>query len=138
MVVMRVIGSVFYLVMSAGFLWIAAKQLNDPDPAFWIPLYTLAGVLCLLLATALGWRTVVALVAAGTAAYAAYLGVLYFGGYEATPMYSDKPASELPWYKIEQPREMVGLLVTAVVVGSHLLWIPMIRRAWMGKNEHSQ
>lgn len=128
MSMLRVLGSVFYLIMSSGLLWIAFKQLNDPDPAFWIPIYVTAGVLSLLIATALGWRTVVALVTIATASYAIYLGVVYLGGYSATPMYSDKPASELPWYKIEEPREMVGLLVTAVIVGSQLLCIPFLKR----------
>ena len=116
----------FYFIAAVAFVSVGLLQIKgDPDPELWIPIYMVAATLSL--GGAIGWRAVLALAAAGALGYAGYLGVLYFGGYSATPMHSDKPASALPWHKIEEPREMIGLGVIAIVLLSQLLWMSVSR-----------
>jgi hypothetical protein len=131
MTVKQVIGRVFYLIMAGLFGYAAVKQGDDPDTLLWVVIYGLAAALCVI--AAIGLRVVVTLAGLGAAGYAVYLGVLYFGGYEATVMFpedkaSQQPASELPWYRIEEPREMVGLIVITVVIFSQLLWYYLTER----------
>jgi len=126
-----------YLLLAVGFATVAGLQWNDPDPTLWMVIYGSAALLSLISALGSarmpatlvrGWQALLGVTIAGTLAYAGYLAALYFGGYSATPMGSAEPVSALPWYKIEEPRELIGLMVVSAVLGSQLLWLRVRRR----------
>ena len=96
-------------------------QGNDPDPWRWMAVYGLAAAFCGTVAC--GWAVPPRILGGYLVlvlAYAGFIGIRYFGGYAATPMFEGHITPATPWWKIEQPRETVGLLATAFLVGTLL------------------
>jgi hypothetical protein len=127
MALLQTIGRIVYLLLAALFVYVAWLQVNDPDAPRWMMLYAAAAMLCVV--AALGPRLAVTLAGLGALGYATYLGVVYFTGQSVTPMFNDQPADTLPWYKIEEAREMVGLIVITLVIFSQLLWYWLVQRS---------
>ena len=98
-------------VMVLLFAFGAAVQLNDPDPARWIAIYSLAAIACLLsLLGRLHW-TVPALLGAVAVVWAATLSPLVLGRVPFGEMFG---AWEMKNIDVEQSREMYGLLIIAL------------------------
>jgi fatty acid desaturase len=115
-------------LFAALLLGMTLLQGNDPDAFGWMALYGVAAALCA--AAAAGWRVprlwagawmVLLLGCAG------WFGARYLAGDARTPMHGGPITADTPWWKIEEAREAVGLLITAALLAPLLLPKPAFR-----------
>src|SRR5687767_3452601 len=96
-------------IMLLMFLFSAAVQFNDPDPAVWIGIYGVAAAVCVLeirRRTPVWMPVTVALLAVGWAA------TLYYGARDV-PVMSLFAEWEMRDVRVEEAREMYGLAIVA-------------------------
>jgi hypothetical protein len=96
-------------IMLLLFLFAAAVQFNDPDPAVWIGIYGVAAVVCVLeirRRTSVWMPVAVALIALVWAA------TLYYGARDV-PLMSLFAEWEMRDVRVEEAREMYGLAIVA-------------------------
>jgi len=99
----------------------AAVQFNDPDPVYWVTVYTLAAAVPLLHTTGRYIQFIAALTIGMIAS-----GMIYaapgFSAYWQSGRFSSITASMdgAMWY-VEPAREFLGLLIALAIVGSYVL-----------------
>jgi len=96
-------------VMLVMFLFSAAVQFNDPDPAVWIGIYGVAAVVCVLeirRRTPVWTPVVIALIAL------LWAGTLYYGARDV-PISSLFAEWDMRDVRVEEAREMYGLAIVA-------------------------
>ena len=111
------------------FAWSAIMQANDPDPGWWIALYTLLAVVCTVAAL---WRVVVPLAAVIGAVALVWSLTLFPGVIE---LFTEHPAGDLltgmspdrPY--VEEARESLGALIGAVAMAYLLILAWRARKA---------
>ena len=113
-------------IMLLLFLFAAAVQFNDPDPAVWIGIYGVAAVVCVLeiRRRAPVWMPVaVALIAL------VWAGTLYYGARDV-PVMSLFAEWEMRDVRVEEAREMYGLAIVAawMIVIAIVRWTRATRR----------
>ena len=107
-------------LLAVIFILFAAVQYNDPDPWFWIPVYTAVAALSYLAAQqrfyTIPLLVTLAICLAGSAYY--FSGVLeLFLEHEAVELANTMKANK-PY--IEEARESLGLLIAAGALAFHL------------------
>jgi hypothetical protein len=96
-------------IMLLLFLFAAAVQFNDPDPAVWIGIYGVAAVVCVL---EIRRRTPVWMPVAVTLIALVWAGTLYYGTRDV-PIMSLFAEWEMRDVRVEEAREMYGLAIVA-------------------------
>lgn len=98
------------LALCLVFAFSAVVQVNDPDPLRWIAMYGLAGVACVLsfMRRVRAWFP--ALLAVAALAWSATLVPRVVGQVPFRDMFG---AFEMRDLRVEESREMYGLLITA-------------------------
>ena len=96
-------------VMLSMFLFSAAVQFNDPDPAVWIGIYGIAAVVCVL---EIRRRTPVWMPVAVALIALVWAGTLYYGARDV-PIMSLFAEWEMRDVRVEEAREMYGLAIVA-------------------------
>jgi hypothetical protein len=123
MILLWQLTRIAYALAAGVFLLAAAVQWNDPDPWLWMVIYGVGGAFCLTAAlgrlVATRW---LALFMAALLAYAGWLGLAYWAGGAATPMYGQTLDADASWLAVEQPRELIGLMVMASVLATLWPW----------------
>jgi len=114
---------IFSLVFAVLFLICAGLQWNDPDPYFWIPLYLLSAMSCVLAFKHVSALRLDMFNIALYSAYAIYLFVAQDGVISwATEHHFDSLTQSMmastPW--IENTREFGGLFIMLVVCAINL------------------
>src|SRR5688500_14597391 len=97
-------------IMLVMFLFSAAVQFNDPDPAVWIGIYGVAAVVCVL---EIRRRTQVWMPVAVALIALVWAGTLYYGARDV-PVMSLFAEWEMRDVHVEEAREMYGLAIVAV------------------------
>jgi len=117
------VSRVGYALAAGLFLVVAGLQWNDADPWHWMVIYGLASGFCVIAAAGRFVPTIaLTLFLAVILGYAGYLGVVYFGGYEATPMFRETLPANPSMFEIEEPREMIGLLIITAILATLYPW----------------
>jgi hypothetical protein len=96
-------------IMLMLFLFAAAVQFNDPDPAIWIGIYGTAAVVCVL---EIRRRTPVWMPVAVAIIALVWAGTLYYGA-RNVPIMSLFAEWEMRDVRVEEAREMYGLAIVA-------------------------
>ena len=100
--------------MALLFLFGAAVQLNDPDPLRWMLIYLAAAVACAFAAARRLSRLLPIIIAALALLWAATLAPRAFPDVRILEMFA---AWEMANERIEDAREMYGLLLIAIYMG---------------------
>jgi hypothetical protein len=102
--------TVLNCVMAACFVFSAAVQYNDPDPARWVAMYALAAVACALHVAGRRYWALPAAVGLIALAWAATLAPRVVGKVAFGELFE---AFEMKDVRVEEAREMGGLLIVA-------------------------
>jgi len=107
---------IFRIFGAVAMLLFAAVQYNDPDPIWWMIIYGMTGVMCLLSITLKSnfFRIVTMICGLLFLVYSAYNWPSQWLGFDQT---------NPPSLDVEQARESVGLIIAAA-----LLFIAVIKR----------
>lgn len=109
--------SVFLALLALYFLFAAAVQYNDPDPLHWMALYGLSAASCFLVLFGKHWPWLFWLMLGMSLSeiLIALDGFFQWLSLGAQNLISSPMSQDRPW--IEQSREFLGALISAVVAG---------------------
>lgn len=102
--------TVLNYVMAACFVFSAAVQYNDPDPARWVAMYALAALACVLHVAGRRYWALPAAVGLIALVWAATLAPHVIGKVAFGELFE---AFEMKDVRVEEAREMGGLLIVA-------------------------